>query len=200
MQSGMGAWRELTKYNSGQKSDSQHLKEAIFLSTWSEGEVFCSTSKGVQWNVVPHRDFLPRDLANRFRQFRSGLSQPRLSVSSQGGSPTPSHFSHDHIPHDVFPSLSEDRIPPTFSPCTNVVEQNADDILNRILQDLAVEVENEFQEEQTKEAQLQDLPEDLQDPAELLQQAAFWSASTSDRGSFPLQPCREIFVTSKRKA
>jgi hypothetical protein len=74
IQIGMGQWYELTKYNGDrEKSNKQQQKEEEFLVTWSYGGVFCSTDRDIRWHIAPHREFLSRDLANRYRSFRLGL-------------------------------------------------------------------------------------------------------------------------------
>lgn len=93
VQAGMGAWMDLTKYSSQQKSEQQMLREKAFLKTWSHGNLFCSIEKGLHWNLAPHRDFLPRDLANRYKQFRSGLTQPRPHDIEEDNNQIPSHLS-----------------------------------------------------------------------------------------------------------
>lgn len=90
IQTGMGAWYEMTKYNgTQQKSENQLKKGEIFLSTWSFGEIFCTTTHRVRWQLVRHQEFLPRDLANRYKRFRAGLSQPRVPSSEVEETPPP---------------------------------------------------------------------------------------------------------------
>jgi hypothetical protein len=75
VQAGMGAWQELTKFNGEETSEKQKQKEESFIRTWSHGGIFCKTERGISWQIVPHRDFLTRNLANRYKSFRAGIHQ-----------------------------------------------------------------------------------------------------------------------------
>lgn len=63
----MGTWYEMTKYNIGHNSKN-HLQK--FLATWSYGEIFWRTNIDIKWQPVSHKDFLPWELANRYKSFR----------------------------------------------------------------------------------------------------------------------------------
>lgn len=87
----VGAWYELNKYNSGHKSENQRQKETMFLNTWSYGGIFCHTINRIKWQLVPHREFLLKDLANQYKSFCSGLTQPHSPCRSRDNSNTQSH-------------------------------------------------------------------------------------------------------------
>lgn len=136
VQSGMGAWQEMTKYNGANpKSKRQLQKEEAFLNTWSFGNLFCSRRKGVSWNLVPHPEFLSKNLANRYKRFReeqprpcSPAAEPEASQSS----PVFSQATGTALPVSS-PQSEEERN----------IQRNAEDILDRILQEIALEVNEE---------------------------------------------------------
>ena len=52
------------------------MKEEAFIIAWSLANVFSSLRYPSRWNVVPHIELLPSDLALRFRAIWDACSQP----------------------------------------------------------------------------------------------------------------------------
>lgn len=156
--------------------------------------MFCTTEHGVRWQLVPHRDFLPRDLANRYKRIRAAQPQPVLPSEVEEDTQPPIVSSQAADPA----SLEEQGVRLDEASHEQEIQRNADDILDRILQEIAEEVssdeDNQADSSSSEASQgelpaaLNDvpallLPEDLQEPDELQMQAAFWTSLLPGRGA-----------------
>jgi hypothetical protein len=125
------------------------------MATWTHGGIFCKNNTGrIRWQIVPHRDFLPRDLANRYKSFRAGLTQPSLPQLID----TPTA-------HTQFPQTGSTQVW-TLTPDdpTNIM---AEEILAIALSDHNNNADMENCPEELA------LPDDLQTPEDLIAQARF---------------------------
>lgn len=93
---------------------------------------------------MPHTEFLPRDLANRYRSLRSGLTQPRpLSPSP----PSNSNSSTESLAPSLSAPLSIEHLANSHPQVQEVqdIDRDIDDIISLIIQDMEAEVELELQ-------------------------------------------------------
>ena len=177
VQAGMGAWQLLTQAKAGPKSRNQIEREAAFISTWSFGNIFCKTANGIHWQLVPHNEFLTRDMANRYSRFRP---------------PQPTPPSPGRMVHPPSPAQSEDTTfpsPRNDIPVLSLIDPLPQDSLPEprvsFLANLEIE---ELEDRVTIEEDGIDLPggatlpESLQTPEDLADQTRFWIGETSGRG------------------
>ncbi|KAG0596058.1 hypothetical protein M758_UG220700 [Ceratodon purpureus] len=165
IQSGMGAWKHLTCHRKGGgKSKKQQAREDAFLLTWGRGNLFCKVEGRPKWQPVPHHLFLPKDICNKYNEFRANL--PPTQGASDAGT-------HSHSPPVASPGPSVDQRLPDVD-----VEALAQTILDDIIADLHEEAraapDEEQAQEQAEDPALEALPDTLQSEDDLRQQAAFW--------------------------
>ena len=77
VQVGMAAWRQLQKFKK-KRDPSKHAEmEASFTAIWCQADLFCSdVGSKPKWHPTPHREFLPRALANRYSSARIDRTVP----------------------------------------------------------------------------------------------------------------------------
>lgn len=88
--------------------------------------------------MVPHRELLPRDPANRHSSFRSSLSQPKAPSPALTNSISYTENSLSSFPNP----MSSLRLPIQLSneQATQEIDRNAKDIIARIIQEMESEV------------------------------------------------------------
>ncbi|KAG0573469.1 hypothetical protein KC19_VG181100 [Ceratodon purpureus] len=136
IQSGMGAWRELQNHISEPKTRRQMEKEAAFIKIWTHKGVFCKSDGRLKWQMAPHHQFLPKDLANLYRSFRGGTVRCDSGTDSSG---------------NLLPSQVEDTLIAALAGNReerDKAEELADVILHQIFHDIARDVELEESREE----------------------------------------------------
>lgn len=63
---GMGAWKELQRFNHKQNADTYASMERRFVETWSVGNPFCLDKGGTPaWHPELSTKYLPREYLNQ---------------------------------------------------------------------------------------------------------------------------------------
>ncbi|KAG0585670.1 hypothetical protein KC19_2G028400 [Ceratodon purpureus] len=162
----MAAWRQLQKFKKKRTSSKHSEMEATFTSIWSQADLFCSNDGNKpRWHPTPDRDFLPRELANRYSSARIFRADPPPVQDSST---------------EIEDSLSEDQAAPAATLIPRSIleaEELADAIIDQLCDDMEAEVEQEQEPPATLDPHSDhlSLPDDIQSPRFLAAQSGIWS-------------------------
>lgn len=80
IQVGMGALTELQKFKKQRATDHHSAMKTKFLTIWTQADVFCWRQTHPNWKLLLHRDFLPREFANRLKTIQIQDDPPTRDV------------------------------------------------------------------------------------------------------------------------
>lgn len=173
VQVGMAAWAELQKYKRKRNPLKHAAMEDLFLQIWTQGQLFCTAPDGrPRWKPTPHPEFFAENLANRYssaRIFREGAPLGNTDGFRQNPAEDLACASEGDLSPPLLLAHAEDH-------ASSEAEDVAEAIIDRIIFDLHGELQAEQGYSQDTD-EVDSLPDDLQEPADLDSQARFWTAS-----------------------
>lgn len=190
----MAAWKELQRFRIKRNSRKHGEMEDCFLLIWSQGHLFCTIhSRTPRWKPTPHPQFLPRELSNLFSNTRIFREEGSASKDWDVLGEWSGEVSVG--PGEVLVEPAVDSRQTDFPGAENMqeqgclllennlgarsgqeqfrVEQLADQIITRIVNDMLEEVNSSSRSGRAS------LLDDLQEVEELQFQAQFWISSPS---------------------
>lgn len=136
------AWRQLQKFKLKHNAQKHAEMEGTLPRIWSQGDLFCAPrGRTPIWKLLPQHSFLPRDIATTIRSFVS--QQQESSSREQDPSSAESSSDTGRGQNLTVDAVESGQNLNTMADSEHLAELDAEDILDRIVAQLQLEVDNE---------------------------------------------------------